>query len=70
MFAKDLIGCFSDCFVEGGDHSVQVCIVIVPDGERCKLPTYHNLEGFQHTGIFQLFEVELESFVFWLADSF
>ena len=28
------------------------------------------LEGFQHIGIFQLFEVKLESCVFWLADSF
>ena len=27
------------------------------------------LEGFQHIGIFQLFEVKLESCVFWLADS-
>ena len=27
-------------------------------------------EGFQHIGIFQLFEVKLESRVFWLADFF
>ena len=44
-----------------------VCIVVAHDGERCKPPTYHSLEGFQHVGIFQLFEVKLESFVFWLA---
>ena len=31
---------------------------------------YHNLEGFLHVGIFQLFEVKLESCVFWLADFF
>ena len=31
---------------------------------------YHSLEGFQHVGIFQLFEVKLESCVFWLVDSF
>ena len=35
-----------------------------------KLPIYHSLEGFQHIGIIQLFEVKLESCVFWLADSF
>ena len=37
---------------------------------RCKPPAYHSLEGFQHFGIFQLFEVNLESCVPWLADSF
>ena len=30
---------------------------------------YDNLEGFRHIEIFQLFEVKLESCVFWLADS-
>ena len=70
MFAKDLTGCFSHCSVEGGDHSIHVCIFIIHDGEKCKLPTYHSLADFQHIGIFQLFEVKLESCVFWLADSF
>ena len=28
--------------------------------------TYYSLEGFQHIGIFQPFEVKLESSVFWL----
>ena len=32
---------------------------VIIDGERCKLPAYHSLEGFQHTGIFQLSEVKL-----------
>ena len=36
---------------------------VAHDGERCKLPAYHSLEGFQHIGTFQLFE----SCVFWLA---
>ena len=70
MFAKDLTGCFSYCCVEGGDHCIHICIFTVRNGERCKLPTYYRLEGFQHVGIFQLFEVKLESFVFWLADFF
>ena len=35
-----------------------------------KLPAYLSLEGFQHIGIFQLFEVKFESCVFWLAISF
>ena len=67
MFAKDLIGCFSHCCVcvEGGDHWIQVCVFIVHDGERCKLPAYHSLQGFQHIGIFQLFEIKLEFCVFW-----
>ena len=64
MFAKDLTGCFSHCCVEGGDHWIHVCIFIVQDGKRCKLPADHSLEGFQHIGIFQLFEVKLESCVF------
>ena len=63
MFAKDLTGCFSHCCVEGGHHWVHVCIFIVHDGERCKLPAYHSMEGFQHVGIFQLFEVKPESCV-------
>ena len=63
-------GCFSHCCVEGGDHSVHVCIFIVHNGERCEPPAYHSLEGFQHIGIFHLFKVKLESWVFWLADSF
>ena len=63
-------GCFSHCCVEGGDHSVHVCIFIVHDGEKCKLLVYHSLEGFQHIGIFQLFKVKLESCVFCRADSF
>ena len=46
MFFKDLTGCFSHCCVEGGDHWIQVCVFIVHDGERCKLPAYHSLEGF------------------------
>ena len=29
-----------------------------------------SVEGFQHVEIFQLFEVKLESCVFWLADFF
>ena len=70
MFAKDLTGCFSHCCVEGGDHWIYVCVFVAHDGERCKLPAYHNLEGFQHIVIFQLFKVKLESCVFWLADSF
>ena len=67
LFTKDLTGCLSHCCVEGGDHWIHVCIFIIHDGERCKLPAYHSLEGFQHVGIFQLFE---ESYVFWLADFF
>ena len=55
------------CCVEGGDHLIYVCIYIVHDIERCKLPTYHSLDSFQHIGIFQLFQVKLESCVFWLA---
>ena len=70
MFVKDLIGCFSHCCVEGGDHWIQVCVFIAHDGERCKLPAYHCLEDFQHIRIFELFKVKLESCVFWLADSF
>ena len=61
---------FNCCRVEGGDHWLKVCVFIVHDGERCKFATYHSLEGFQHIGIFQLFEVKLESCVFGLADSF
>ena len=70
MFAKDLTGCFSHCCVKGGDHCIYVCIFVAHDGERCKLPAYHSLEGFQHLRIFPLFEVKLETSVFWLADSF
>ena len=36
VFAKNLTGCFSHCCVEGGDHWVHVCTLIVLDGERCK----------------------------------
>ena len=46
-----------------------VCIFIIHDGERCKLPAYYSLEGLKHIGIFQLFEVRLESCVFRLVDS-
>ena len=60
MFANDPTGCFSHCCVEGGDHSIHVCIFIVHDGERCKLPEHHSLEGFQHIGIFQLLEIKHE----------
>ena len=67
MFAKDLSGCFSHCCVEGGDHWIYGCIFVAHDGERCKPPAYHSLEGFQQVGIFQLFEVKFESYVFWLA---
>ena len=63
MFAKDLTGCFNHCCVEGGDHWMYVCIFVAHDGERCKPPAYHSLEGFQHVGIFQLSEVKLESCV-------
>ena len=48
MFAKDLTGCFSHCCVEGGDHWIYVCIFFAHGGERCRLPTYHSLGGFQH----------------------
>ena len=44
--------------------------IIVHDGEGFKLPAYHSLEGFKHIMVFQLFEVKLESCVFWLVDSF
>ena len=50
--------------------SLHVCIFVAHDGVRCIPPAYHSLEGFQHVGIFQLFEVKLESCVFWLADFF
>ena len=70
MFAKDLTGCSSHCCVEGGDHWIYVCIFVAHDGERCKPPAYYSLGGFQHVWIFQLFEVKLESCVFWLADFF
>ena len=63
-------GCFSHCCVEGGDHWIYVFIFVAYDGERCKPPVYYSLEGFQHVGIFQIFEVKLESCVFWLADFF
>ena len=42
-------------------RAVSVTAVIMDDGEMCKLPAYHSLESFQHTVIFQLFEVKLES---------
>ena len=70
MFANDLSSCFSHCCVEGGDHWIHVCIFIIHNSKRCKLPAYHSLESFQHIGISQLFEVRFESCVFWLADSF
>ena len=70
VFAKDLTGCFSQCCVEGDDHWIYVCIFVAHDGERWKPPAYHSSEGFQHVGIFHLFEVKLESCVFWLADFF
>ena len=38
MFAKDLTGCFNHCCVEGGDHRIHVCVFIIRDGDRCKLP--------------------------------
>ena len=63
MFAKDLTGCFSHCCVEDGDHWIHVCVCIIHNAERCKLPAYYSLEGFQHIGMFQLFEVKLESCV-------
>ena len=69
MFTKDLTGCLSHCCVEGGDHLIHVCVFTVHNGEMCKLSAYHSLEGFQHIGIFQLFEVKLEFCVFWLGDS-
>ena len=56
--------------VEDRNRRVHVCIFIIYSGERCKRPACHCLEGFQHFGIFQLFEVKLESCVFWLDDSF
>ena len=46
LFAKDLTGCFSHCHVEGSDHCIHVCIFIIHDGERCKLPTYHGFGRF------------------------
>ena len=58
MFVKALTGCYSHYCAEGGDHWIHVSISIVHDGERYKLPAYHRLEGFRHTGIFQLFEVK------------
>ena len=70
MFAKGLTGCLSHRCVEGGDHWIYVGTFVVHNGERCKPPAYHSLEGFQHIEIFQLFEVRLESCVFWLADFF
>ena len=45
-FAKHLTCCFSHCCVEGGDHRIYVCILIIHDGERCKHPAYHSLECF------------------------
>ena len=57
-------------FSESGDHWIYVCMFIAHDGETCKPPAFHSLEGFQHVGIFQLFEVKIESCVFWLADFF
>ena len=60
MFAKDVTVCFSYCFVEGGDHCIYVCIFTVLDGERCKRPAYHSLEGIQR----------IESCVIWLVDFF
>ena len=51
MFAKNLTGCFSHCCVEGGDHWICVCIFVAHNGEKCKPPAYHSLEGFQHVGM-------------------
>ena len=56
-------GCFNHCCVEGGDHWIHDCIFIFHNGEKCKLPVYHSLEGFQQSGT-------LNFCVFWLADSF
>ena len=61
MFAKDLAGCFNHCCVEGGDLYLNS---FFHDGEKCKLPAYHSLEVFEQMGLFQLFEVKLESCVF------
>ena len=69
MFAKDLNGYFSHCGDEGGDHWIHVCIFIIHDGKRYKLPAYHSLEDFQHIEIFQLFKVKLKSYAFRPADS-
>ena len=60
MFAEDRTGCFSHCCVEGGDHWIFVCIFVAHDAERCRLPAHHSLEGFQHVGIFQFFQVSGE----------
>ena len=52
MFAKDVTGCSSHCFVEGGDHRIHFCICIIHNGERCKPPTYYCWESFQQVGSF------------------
>ena len=38
MFAKDLAGCFSHCYVEVGDHRVHVCIFIIYDVRGANFP--------------------------------
>ena len=64
--------CFDLCVVTTGVvcHQLGLLGKVSHDGERCIIPAYHSLEGFQHIGIFQLFVVKLEACVFWLADFF
>ena len=66
MFAKDLTGCFNHCCVESGDHWIQVCVFIVHDGERCKLPTCNSWKVSNTLGSFSFLRSNLSLVCFGL----
>ena len=48
---QDLTGCFSHCCVEG-DHWIYLCIFVIHDGERWKLPACYSLKDSTILGSF------------------
>ena len=70
MIAKDLTGCFNQCRVDGGDHWIQVCVFIVHDGERCKLPTCNSWKVSNTLGSFSFLRSNLSLVCFGLLISF
>ena len=60
MLAKDLTGGVGHCCVEGVDQRFHVCTVSVQNGERCKFPSYHCMEGLCYVGVLKLLKVKFD----------
>ena len=64
---KYLTGCISHCCIVGGNHGINVYVLITQSNEWCELPAYRCLKSASHIWVPQFLKIKPKSWLVWLS---